>query len=618
MLPDTVTRRLSSIPDLSRQGKRINGLFRLLESPDLWGRAYEEIASNKGALTKGATDNTLDGFSPERVASIVARLKKGLYRFTPVRRVHIPKASGKMRPLGIPTADDKLVQSAVKLLLELVYEPIFSDRSHGFRRGRSCHTALTEVRDVWTGVKWLIDVDVVGFFDNIDHDILLKLLARKIDDRRFLRLIRGMLDAGYLEGWTYHPTYSGTPQGGVVSPILANVYLHELDLFMEDLKASFDRGRYRRVDLRYAAIQRKLCHRRKKVDRLKSEDHADEIATVMREIRALEAEQKQTPSKDWLDPGFRRLLYCRYADDFLVGVIGSKVDAEDILGRIKTFLGQELTLAVSEEKSGITKASDGTCFLGYRVRTWRTNRSVRIRMRGRYVTKRAASDYVQLRAPIEKLARFVESKGYGNYHTLRSTHRGLMIHSSDAGIVMAYNAELRGLASYYKLSNLWNRDLGRVRQVWWFSLMRTLAGKHRTTVKRIAQRLREGDEHVVRYTVDGEVKRCKVFRLRHLDRRPVSRPEVDNHPKADWITARSDILDRLNARVCEACSATGVPMEVHHVRKLADMRRAPLLQQVEAARRRKRVVLCRSCHVALHAGTLPDVRSADMQARRAG
>jgi RNA-directed DNA polymerase len=199
MLPETVIRRLNSIPDLARQGKRINGLFRLLEGPDLWKRAYEEIASNKGALTKGVTDNTLDGFSPERVESIIARLKEGTYRFNPVRRVYIPKANGKKRPLGIPTADDKLVQSAVKLLLELVYEPIFSDRSHGFRRERSCHTALTEVRDVWTGVKWLIDIDVVGFFDNIDHDILMRLLARKIDDPRFLQLIRRMLDAGYLE-----------------------------------------------------------------------------------------------------------------------------------------------------------------------------------------------------------------------------------------------------------------------------------------------------------------------------------------------------------------------------------------------------------------------------------
>lgn len=266
MLPETVRRRLNSIPDLSRQGKRINGLFRLLESPDLWGRAYEEIAPNKGALTKGATANTLDGFSLERVAAIIARLRDSTYRFTPVRRVYIPKANGKMRPLGIPTADDKLVQSAAKLLLELVYEPTFSDRSHGFRRGRSCHTALAEIKNVWTGVKWLIDVDVVGFFDHIDHDILLELLARKIDDKRFLGLIRRMLDAGYMEDWAYRPTYSGTPQGGVISPILANIYLHELDQFMAELKADFDRGKYRQVNPAYRAIQNKLRHRRKLVD----------------------------------------------------------------------------------------------------------------------------------------------------------------------------------------------------------------------------------------------------------------------------------------------------------------------------------------------------------------
>lgn len=324
MLPDTVTRRLNSIPNLSQQGRRINGLFRLLEGPDLWGRAYEEIASNQGALTKGVTDNTLDGFSPERVKSIVARLKKGTYRFTPVRRVYVPKVNGKKRPLGIPTADDKLVQSAVKLLLELVYEPVFSNRSHGFRRGRSCHTSLTEIRDVWTGVKWLIEVDVVGFFDNIDHDILIRLLARKIDDPRFLQLIRGMLDAGYLEDWTHHPTYSGTPQGGVVSPILANIYLHELDLFMEELKTSFDQGKVRRVNPEYAAIQRRLYRRRKLVDRLKSEQRTDELVASLREIRTFEAQQKRTPSKDWFDPSYRRLLYCRYAATFSSASSGAK------------------------------------------------------------------------------------------------------------------------------------------------------------------------------------------------------------------------------------------------------------------------------------------------------
>jgi len=218
MLPDTVQRRLDSIRDLSRQGKRVNGLFRLMACPLLWEQAYAEIAPNKGALTRGATGNTLDGFSIERMQALIGRVMAGGYRFTPVRRVHIPKPNGKTRPLGIPTADDKLVQGVVKLLLELIYEPVFSRHSHGFRRGRSCQTALSTIQDTWTGVKWLVDVDVVGFFDNIDHGILLGLLRKRIDDERFIALVNGMLRAGYMEDWTFHATFSGTPQGGVANP----------------------------------------------------------------------------------------------------------------------------------------------------------------------------------------------------------------------------------------------------------------------------------------------------------------------------------------------------------------------------------------------------------------
>ena|SRR2546423_673418 len=217
MLPDTVLRRMDSIPNLSRRGKRINGLFRLMAEPLLWERAYTEIASNRGALTRGITNNTLDGFSLERVRGIIERIITGSYRFLPVRRVYIPKANGKMRPLGVPTADDKLVQGVVKILLEQIYEPVFSPYSYGFRRGRSCHTTLSCIQDTWAGVKWLVDVDVVGFFDNIDHSILLNLLRKKIDDERFIRLIEGMLKAGYLEDWNFNATYSGTPQGGVVT-----------------------------------------------------------------------------------------------------------------------------------------------------------------------------------------------------------------------------------------------------------------------------------------------------------------------------------------------------------------------------------------------------------------
>jgi RNA-directed DNA polymerase len=354
MQPNTWRRRIDSIPRLSRQGKRINGLFRMLANPLLWEWAYEEIASNQGALTRGVTDNTLDGYSPERVERIIGRLMNGKYRFTPVRRVYIPKPNGKQRPLGIPTADDKLVQGAVKLLLELVYEAVFSPHSHGFRRKRSCHTALSTIQDTWTGVKWLVDVDVVGFFDNIDHEILLNLLRKRIADERFIKLIGQMLAAGYMENWTRHATFSGTPQGGVVSPTLANIYLHELDEYVADLKTKFDRGRRRAENPSYGRLTRGIYKRRLRVDRLRAAGRRAEADAVVQEIRAMETERSTMPATDGHDPNFRRLLYCRYADDFVIGIIGAKEDARQLMQQVTDYLRTTLALAASPEKSKLS------------------------------------------------------------------------------------------------------------------------------------------------------------------------------------------------------------------------------------------------------------------------
>ena len=218
MLPDSVIRRLDALGDLSKAGKRVNGLFRLLESPVLWMEAYANIYANKGATTRGVNTNTLDGFTDERVVNLQTLLKENRYRPKPVRRVYIPKSDGRKRPLGTSTGDDKLVQEVVRLILERLYEPIFCDRSHGFRLNRSTHTVLSDIKHQWTGVKWLVNVDITGFYDNIDHQVLLNLLSDKIDDKRFINLIRLMLKAGYLEDWKFQTTYSGTPQGNIATP----------------------------------------------------------------------------------------------------------------------------------------------------------------------------------------------------------------------------------------------------------------------------------------------------------------------------------------------------------------------------------------------------------------
>lgn len=605
MQPHTVEKRLGSIIDLSRQGKRINGLFRLLSAPTLWERAYEQIAPNKGALTPGADpENTLDGFSLERMEGIIARVMDGSYRFSPARRQYIPKTNGKKRPLGIPTADDKLVQAAVKILLEHVYEPIFSEQSHGFRRGRSCHTALTEIRRTWHGMKWLVEVDIVGYYDNIDHDILLGLLRRRIDDGRLLQLIQRMLKAGYLEDWKFHKTFSGAPQGGVISPILANVYLHELDLFMAKVKERFDRSQKRRRSAAYLEASKRIQIRRRMIDRRRANGNEEEIPRLLEEIREWERRRSEAPSLDPFDPNYRRLRYCRYADDFVIGVIGSKQDARSIMDEVKAFLAQTLKLEVSAEKSGIRKADEGAMFLGYQLKTYGDGRTRRRVIGGRAVTVRVADDRMQLHVPMEKLARFAERNRPGNLYTDRGEARCEVINNSDVAILTGYNAMMRGLAEYYKLGTLWKQQVGRLYHLWWWSFMKTLSRKHKCSVKTTAERLRNGDRLGLWY--EGRHKRLfmQMFRLKNVEPASASR-HVDHQTQTHiHFNGRTDLVDRLRARVCQSCGGKDVPVEIHHVRKMSDMQGTTLWTHVKAARTRKRVVLCRDCHVAHHAGRL--------------
>jgi len=607
MQPHTVEKRLDSIIDLSRQGKRINGLFRLLSAPTLWEQAYEQIAPNKGALTPGADpENTLDGFSLERMQRIMAAVLDGSYRFSPARRQYIPKANGKKRPLGIPTADDKLVQAAVKIVLEHVYEPAFFDQSHGFRQGRSCHTALTEIRRTWHGMKWLVEVDIVGYYDNIDHDILLGLLRKRIDDERLLQLIRRMLKAGYLEDWKFHKTFSGAPQGGVISPILANIYLHELDQFMAEMKARFDRGQARRRSATYLETSKQIQIRRRMIERRRANGNEEEIPRLIAEIREWERRRLEKPSLDQLDPTYRRLRYCRYADDFVIGVIGSKEDARKIMAEVRTYLAEALKLEVSAEKSGIRKADEGALFLGYQLKTYGDGRTKRMVKGGRAVTMRVPDDRMQLHVPVDRLARFAERNRLGNLNTNRGEARCEVINNSDVAILIGYNAMMRGLAEYYKLGTLWKQQVGRLHHLWWWSFMKTLCRKHKCSVKVTAERLRNGDSLGLWY--EGRHKRrfMPMFRLKDVRPTPAS-PHVDREAQTHiYFAGRTDIIDRLRAQVCGTCGAVGVPLEVHHVRKMSDMKGTTLWTHNKAARTRKRVVLCRDCHVAHHAGQLQE------------
>jgi group II intron reverse transcriptase/maturase len=226
---------LGVLRERGRRGLPLDEVYRQLFNPALYLLAYGRIYSNKGSMTPGVTGETVDGMSMGKIGRIIDALRHERYRFSPARRVYIPKKNGKMRPLGLPTWSDKLVGEVVRLLLEAYYEPTFSDCSHGFRPGRGCHTALREVANTWTGTTWFIEVDVADCFGSLDHEVMITTLAEKIHDGRFLRLVRGMLTAGYLEDWVWNATHSGAPQGGIASPVMSNIYLNRLDQFVETI-----------------------------------------------------------------------------------------------------------------------------------------------------------------------------------------------------------------------------------------------------------------------------------------------------------------------------------------------------------------------------------------------
>lgn len=361
---------LHVIRERGRRGLPLARVYRMLFNPELYLLAYGRLSRNAGAMTQGTTEETVDAMSMAKIEKLIARLREERYRWTPVRRVEIPKRDGGTRPLGIPTWSDKLLQEVMRLILDAYYEPQFSEHSHGFRPKRGCHTALLDVTRHGKGTKWFVEGDIKGCFDNIDHTILLSILRERIYDNRFLRLVENLLRAGYCEYWHYHPSFSGTPQGGVISPILSNIYLDRLDRYVEQsLLPVYNRGKQRK---RNPAWNQATCRVYKNRLRGRYED-----------VRRWDKARRQIPSCDPTDPDFRRLHFVRYADDFLLCFTGPKHEAEEIKTQLKTFLHESLRLELSEEKTLITHAAtESARFLGYDIHSqhcdsWRDSNSVR-------------------------------------------------------------------------------------------------------------------------------------------------------------------------------------------------------------------------------------------------
>jgi group II intron reverse transcriptase/maturase len=579
---------------------KFDKLFQKLYNQELWLMAYESIAPKPGNMTPGVDGRTIDGMGIERITSIIADLKASRYKPNPVRRVYIPKTNGKFRPLGIPCFEDKLLQTVVKIILEAIYEPTFSDASHGFRPNRSCHTALEVVKKM-NGTRWWVEVDIKGFYDNLCHDTLLKILNKRIIDKRFLHLIEQFLKAGYIEDWQYNQTYSGVPQGGNLSPILSNVYLNELDQRMVGKIAEFNKGNKRRETKEYRSLRHKMERAKKKAQQTGD-------WTIYKSLRK---KRLQTLASDPQDPDFRRMCYVRYADDILIGIIGCKTEAATLKIWLTEYLEKELQLELSAEKTLITNAKERARFLGYDIKKWSGERIRKVQTPNGMVTKRTCNQHLALLIPRERCVAF--ARAYGNPNRWQGNHRPQLLHLSDLEILMTYNAEIRGFLGYYSLADNLTKVASKVLWLTTTSFLRSLAAKHQTNLMKEARRLKRGPARYV-ITLQQQNGTAKEYELvastRQLKRGQITYGSVDEKPNLWKFRSQTELGQRLSANQCEWCDTRQGPIEVHHVRKLSDLKGRTAWDVQMIARRRKTMVLCKSCHVDLHAGRLSETNKA--------
>lgn len=569
-------------------------LYRILCKKEFLSAAYQSIKSKAGNMTPGIDEETLDGYSEEIVLKVIAALKDQTWQFKPVRRKYIPKANGKLRPSGVPAPRDKIIHKGIEMILTAIYDPIFSDSSHGFRTGRSCHSALRTIRTQWSGIKWVIEGDIEGCYDNVDHSKLIEILRKKIQDERFINLIWKLLRAGYEEEGVLKPSNKGCPQGGVVSPVLANIYLHNLDVYVQQLENQHNVGK-RLPNKEYNRLRGKRDRLRfyrgtdgKSYPRLKSD-------IPLHEIRRLTKEMRKLPSKEPMDNDYRRFIYVRYADDWIIGITGPKALAKEIRDLIKSFLRKDLKLTLSPDKTRISHFSkEGASFLGYNLKGGGTGtysgRAISKDLYGG--SKRTVGWQPRMFVPMDNIVKRLAEKNFCTKKGFPLKKKGWIVYDDDV-IIARYNSVIRGLRNYYAPANNLGTSMNRINYILKYSCAHTLAAKHRT---RISKQLRRKDSNSIKKLLDDS-----PAKLNPWDFRGTKANEIALEHAFTSFAARTKVLSSDKCVIC----GSKIDLEMHHVKalrkggvNLKDNYMLAMMQRIN----RKQICVCRKCHNKIHAG----------------
>lgn len=548
-------------------------IYKFLLDPRMFQIAYGKLRSNSGNMTPGINPTTLDGFSEEWIQETIALLKNETFKFTPGRRVNIAKPNGGTRTLTVASPRDKIVMEVMRMVLEAVFEPRFSIHSHGFRSGRSCHTALKQVKEQFGVASWYIEGDISKCFDSIDHHNLMTVVESVIKDRKFTRLIWKSLRTGSFEFKEYQISLIGTPQGSIISPILANIYMHRFDLFIEELKRQYDKGSRTQGLNSYKRLN--WCLNKK--DSQLSKEEKRKLAIKMRLL----------PARDPMDPNFRRLLYVRYADDWIIGIRGTHSETVHLKRQIEEFLKRQMGLDLNKEKTLITHAGTGKAlFLGTyifkaRVQTQRRSDKNRIVRNSREI---------RMEAPIKLIVNKLTKANYVRNGV--SWPKFIWLHCSLEQIVAQYNSVLRGYMNYYSFVN--NR--GAIATYLYYLLRGSCA-------KLIAAKMKLGSQLKVYAKYGKSLTVNKELGLGFQKPSYVVRPWAFH---TDHISYHVNLFKRsispasILGLVCSKCGSE-YRVEMHHIRQLRDIKtKKSFLDKLMIRHRRKQIPLCRKCHMEVH------------------
>ncbi|OPJ57345.1 reverse transcriptase domain-containing protein [Clostridium oryzae] len=590
--PVTILNTLKS--NSNKEPYRFRRLHRLFYNRKMFLLAYNNIYSSQGNMTPGIDGRTIDQMTLDRLDTLITKLKSKEYKPTPVMRKYIPKKNGKLRTLGIPCIEDKLVQEVIRMTLESVWEDTFYKSSHGFRDGKSCHTALLAIKETFTGSKWFIEGDIKTFFDNIDHEVLVSILRRRIDDEYFIQIIVKFLKAGYMEYGANHISYSGTAQGSLISPILSNIYLNEFDAFIKSYSESFNKGKTRKRNPEYHRLDARKQHW---VSKLRNTNpNSDEYSHIKNEIKQLSKTLLNSPHSDPIDENYRRMVYVRYADDFLVGIIGSKADAYRAKADFKNFMNNQLKLELSEEKTLITHSAKRVRFLGYDIRVIRNNnlrkdKTGRISRRYNGIVKLYLPTEIWKKKLLELSVMHIQKSSSKTTETWRPNSRNQLINNKDENIIKQFNSEVRGLYNYYQLACNVSYGMHKFNYFMYYSCLRTLAKKHRCRMKAIR----------IKFDVEGYFKvgntfyyhegfHTKKFKFKDIYK------DLDIITKYKYPFGKYSPAFRVKSGYCELCGASHVRIVMHHVRTLKGLSPDTPWNKLMLKMYRKSIALCDYCN----------------------